>query len=106
MIIFHRLSKKGQISNFINTHPMEAHLFRADGRTEGGTDRQTDRQTQLRVVFRNFTKAPATESVWTSNWFLQSIQNDSVQNCINKQVNKITELTLGAHVLTDPPQHV
>jgi len=77
---------------------MEAHLFHADGRT--------GRQTQLTVVFRNFTKAPTTESVWPSKWFLQSIQYDSVQNCINKQVNKITELTLGAHVLTDPPQYV
>jgi len=55
--------EKSQISNFINTHPMEAHLFHADGRKDERSERQTDRQTQLTVVFRNFTKAPTTESV-------------------------------------------
>jgi hypothetical protein len=46
-------SKNPQLSDFMETRPVGAELFHADGRT----DRQTD-TTKLLVALRNFAKAP------------------------------------------------
>ena len=84
---------------------MEAHLFHAEGRTDGQTDIQTDRLSLQ--LFLEISRKRSQQSLCdVQSDFYKAFSRIQSKIVHNKHVNKIIELALGAHVLTDPPQHV